>query len=389
MDLRKKVETFFFSKAKVKKNARIDGVQANGSLNEVQRIINQLDEVYLYAREPNRKRIEASDALGAVLRGAKRGHVDLCIQLLLKKIDSKGTDIQNRRKAVRGVGLVYNLLNADEKEVFRDHFLDSLLPALNEESDDLVADCAWALGELGDERAIQPLIEVLGKGDQEFWRDRRFSDRPEDNLVADNAYRKTHQYAAWALGKIDDHRGLFYELLYFTLFVPVSEKPQDTYDYKYKNRIKRAAGLNNALDLALEASSHVSIIIREGAFNVLGQLECPDAEEAVLKALNDDCIRVQKAAIRAASMIGLETAVEPLFELLFKPLAFSIYEEIFAVLEKIDSYDLDKVGNRILELLMRDNVYMLKRVLPIVGKVKFEIAAEPLIELGELSPAKS
>ena len=58
MDLRKKVETFFFSKAKVKKNARIDGVQANGSLNEVQRIINQLDEVYLYAREPNRKRIE-------------------------------------------------------------------------------------------------------------------------------------------------------------------------------------------------------------------------------------------------------------------------------------------------------------------------------------------
>ena len=144
MNFRKKIETLFFSKANLKKGARIDGIQANGSLNEVQRIINQLDEMYLYVREPNRKRIEASDALGAVLRGAKREHVEPCIQLLINKIDNKGTDVRDRRKAVRGVGLVYNLLNADEKAVFRDHILDSLLPALNEESNDLGADCAWA-----------------------------------------------------------------------------------------------------------------------------------------------------------------------------------------------------------------------------------------------------
>jgi len=351
-------------------------------LNEFNQIIEKLEEMYLYVREPNWKKIAATEAIDRLLSGHKRNFVERYVKTLIKTLIDNDFGIQARRNAVRGLGIIFNLLQKNEKEILHDRVINSLLTVLNEESDDLVADSAWALGETGDRQAIEPLIKVIGKGDQKFWQDNRFPQHSSDNFIGDNEYKKTHQYAAWALSKIDENRGMFYDLLYYTYFVAVSEKPQDSFKFKYQLRIHQAASMVNSLELALEALNHRSVVLRESAVNVLGELNDKSSVHAIIAALNDDCVRVQKAAIKVAAKMKIKKAIKPLFALIKDKLTTdSSKVEIFNALDEIDSYDPNEIGDRIIEMLADNNLYLVKQATILVGKLKFGKATDPIIDI--------
>ncbi len=76
---------------------------------------------------------------------------------------------------------------------------------------------------------------------------------------------------------------------------------------------------DNALDAMIEATSHHSKYVREGAAQVLGNLKNPQAVDALISLLKDSAVQVRAAAADALGSIGDERAINPLKRALGDP----------------------------------------------------------------------
>jgi len=132
----------------------------------------------------------------------------------------------------------------------RQDMIELLIDVL--EGNDVKADIAYALGEIGDPRAIDPLIEALDH---------------EDGEVSRNSI--------FALGKLRDKRATF----------ALIEK------------------LNNPDDA-----------VRWGVVRALGQLEDPRSIDALIRALKDKAQRVRVRAAEAVGMLKDPKSLRPLTE---------------------------------------------------------------------------
>jgi HEAT repeat protein len=144
-----------------------------------------------------------------------------------------------------------------------------------------------ALGNIGEKRAIQPLIALLGDDDQQ---------------VCQNAQE--------SLGKVG-------EPAIESLLVKLQDKDD-------KIRQSAATALANIGEIAVTSLSQLLHIsdwqVRESAVISLGRIKHDSAAQVLLIALNDTNSKVRLAAVKSLGRIGNETSVEGLLSILTRSL---------------------------------------------------------------------
>ncbi len=183
------------------------------------------------------------------------------------------------------MGIFSRKPNIEKLKAKRD--VEGLISALNYRRDhDVRIEAAIALGEIRDERAVEPLIEAL-KAD---W-----------ILVAK---------AAWALGEIGDVRAV-------EPLIPALEGELSTEaTLPAKGALIKIGGA--AVTGLIQALKNEDSNVRERAAEVLGEIGDKRAVEPLAEALQDWDPAVSGAAAEALEGIG-EPAVESLFQALENP----------------------------------------------------------------------
>lgn len=160
-----------------------------------------------------------------------------------------------------------------------------LIMALNDGNDDVVAFSAQALGKIGDKRAVEPLIEIfdIARGGVRDWiivafgqiGDDRAVDLLIETLENKNSYPLSRCWAAGALGKIANKKAV----------TPLITALEDDFE-----------------DL------------RRDAAKALGEIGDKRAVTPLIKALKDNEYYVRARVGKALKKIGDEKAVEPLIK---------------------------------------------------------------------------
>ncbi len=287
-------------------------------------------------------RMNAATALGE-LRDSRA--VDPLITTL------KDKDIEVRRKSATALGQIGDikavfplvaLLKYSDK-VLRSCAIEGLkkmgLPALDllilslEKKDYSVrSDAAMALGEIGDARAIKPLLKTL---------------------------RRTDREVVEALGKLG--------------WKPTNDEDSAWYwiaKHDWKNCI--AVGAPAVLPL-LEILNSGSGYMRKDAAYALGQIGDPRATESLIDALRDRDYELRNRAIYALGRIG-QPAVNRLIEA-FKSNNTNEYQGAAEALEKIGRPAVEPL----IALLNDENSTKKQRIIDILGKIKDPRSIDPLI----------
>jgi HEAT repeat protein len=207
---------------------------------------------------------------------------------------------------------------------------------------------AEALGEIGDGRAIEPLIAALGDGE------------PSVGLEAEKA-----------LGKIG---------------APAVEPLIAVLQNKAEERIKRcrtACALghtrdNRAVDLliSLLADKEEEQTVRWNAAIALGEIKDRRAVEPLLESLNDETFRVKNNILIALGEIGDIRAIEPLTSLLHKKIENYERKEVVVALGKIRD---PRVVEPLSAALKDKDCDVRRLAAKALGETKYERAVEPLI----------
>ena len=188
--------------------------------------------------------------------------------------------------------------------------IDPLIKALGDEDEDRRRRAVEALGKIGDPRAIDPLINVLG--DEDRW---------------------VRWWAAGMLGTIDDTR----------VIAPLIKVLEDEDGRVQKRAVEALVSIGGhavepLMNMLADADSTAATILGEigepavtslvnalgaddswvrcGAVGVLGKIGDPRAVEPLIKALDDDDTYVRWYAADSLGEIGDLRAVEPLIDAL-------------------------------------------------------------------------
>jgi len=201
-------------------------------------------------------------------------------------------------------------------EIGDDRAVEPLIKALKDEDVRMVV--LWALGNIGDERAVKPLIEVLkGDGTPNYSVIWRATDalvtigepaveplilalKDEDVVVRD--------VAASALGKIGDGRAV----------EPLINALNDV-DREVRTGAVYALGRigdDGAVEPLVHSLRDASPIVRRDAAWALGEIGDGRAVEPIIQALNDEDKYVRWGAAEALGEIGDKSAIEPLIQAL-------------------------------------------------------------------------
>ena len=196
------------------------------------------------------------------------------IESLMGKLKDKNEEAQNNA--------AYTLAYVNDPKA-----VDFLIELTKYNLASVRAAASKALGNIGDERAIQPLILLLGDDD---W--------------------QVYQNAQESLGKLG-------EPAIETLLVKLQDKDE-------KIRQRAATTLANIGEIAVAPLSqllHVSDWhVRESAVIALGGIKHDSAARILLVVLNDTTYKVRLAAVKSLGRIGNETSVEGLSSILAKSL---------------------------------------------------------------------
>ncbi|MGB2727119.1 MAG: HEAT repeat domain-containing protein [Halobacteriota archaeon] len=152
---------------------------------------------------------------------------------------------------------------------------------INDKSSGTRADAAEVLGEIGDERAVEPLINALRDADYTVQRG-----------------------AAEALGKIGDKKAV--EPLITTL------KTEDEYLRERAAEALGEIGDKKAVEPLINALKDEDESVRSSATEALGQIGDARAVEPLIDALKDEDWYVRCNAAEALGEIGDKRAIEPL-----------------------------------------------------------------------------
>ena len=164
-----------------------------------------------------------------------------------------------------------------------------MLRALSHSSSAVRESAAKMLGNVGDERAVDPLIEAL-------------SDNNAD----------VREAAAEALGQLGDKQAV--EPLIKALALENWKV-----HWKARGSVAKALGRlgdKRAVDPLIKVLSHGLFFVREAAAKALGRLGDKRAIDPLIKALSDDNSDVRKAAAWALGQLGDKRAVDPLVKVL-------------------------------------------------------------------------
>lgn len=231
-------------------------------------------------------------------------------------------------------------------------------------------EAAEALGNIGDERAIEPLIESLK-----------------------DEYEVNRHFAANALDKIGWKPGDDIEEIYYLAakskwndLLNLRESSVDLFikALKDKNMGLRSTAVSSlgyikdakAVSPLIEALKDESKYVRENAARALGDIGDKRAVEPLIDALKDECSFVQTLAARALGEIGDKRAVESLIQIVeFKDTYLS--EIAIKSIEKIGD---TKITGFLIENLKNSNNRNRQMAAGFLGCTKDKRAVEPLIE---------
>lgn len=175
----------------------------------------------------------------------------------------------------------------------------ALIIVLKEDKDeDIRKSAAYVLGEIGDKRAVEPLIYTLK--DKSKW------DRGSVSAA------RVRASAAAALGKIGDKRAV----------EPLIDAVNN--DEGVSRSAARALGnldvddkrVVELVELLIKALSDKDSNIRESAAAALGEIGDKRAVEPLIDALNDENLNMRRSTATALGEIGDKRAVEPLIDAL-------------------------------------------------------------------------
>ena len=182
--------------------------------------------------------------------------------------------------------------------------VDPLIQTLSDDIPDVRQAAAEALGRLGDKRAVDPLIEALS------------DDAP--------AVRKS---AAEALGRLEDKRAVD----------PLIEGLSDDTPSVQGTTAEALGRLGDkrAFDPLIEALSDNNADVREAAAEALGRLGDKRAVDPLIEALSDRLPTVRKAAVEALGQLGDKRAIDPLVKNLSDNYPSGVLDAARAALKKL------------------------------------------------------
>ncbi|NLN91456.1 MAG: HEAT repeat domain-containing protein, partial [candidate division WS1 bacterium] len=161
--------------------------------------------------------------------------------------------------------------------------VDRLLPLMRSGSPLLRWECVWALGEIGDHRAVEPLIEALEDTDSSVSEGAALALSKLGSLAVDrliealpSADPEVRLAVVWVLGVVRDQRAASY-----------------------------LAPLLGSADAAMRAT----------AATALGRLRAPSAVPLLVDLLRDQDEEVRGAAANALGLVADARAIGPLLEL--------------------------------------------------------------------------
>ncbi|MCC7210816.1 MAG: hypothetical protein E3K40_09250 [Candidatus Brocadia sp.] len=195
--------------------------------------------------------------------------------------------------------------------------VDVLIQAISDTSEDVRIEAIQALGELGDERAVQPLIGVMGDESLEV-REKtakslgKLGKREAGDALVSALSKNTDLSIVCAiieaLGQIGDPRAVDPLLGFLTHKEP--QVRECTAAALGKLRDGRAV---NALIAALNDEQER---VRWYAADSLGKIGDPVCADSLIKLLSDASARVRESAVEALGQIGNEQAIESLIKAL-------------------------------------------------------------------------
>ncbi|HII06056.1 MAG TPA: hypothetical protein HA349_01690 [Methanotrichaceae archaeon] len=184
--------------------------------------------------------------------------------------------------------------------------VDPLIEALQDDYGSARAGAAEALGRIGDPRAVEPLIALLyEEGSQ--------SADPDPQVRAN---------AAWALGEIGDFRAT--DVLYYwgvlknKIACEATCSPGNTkqpYDANVQKAAKEAhSKIMNNFESLTSGLNHELYWVRADAAESLGKSGDPQAVDPLIEALKDEHPGVRANAAEALGAVGDPKAIDPLTE---------------------------------------------------------------------------
>jgi transcription termination factor NusA len=228
-----------------------------------------------------------------------------------------------------------------------------LIATLKDEDRNVSQSAAEALGKLGDERAVEPLLVVLSED--------------EDQI--------TRRRAAHALRCLGDKRQI--DVL---LAMLEDENP------KFRREAAKAVGKlkdKRAIDYLLAALEDEDLIVRRRAAQALGQLGDERAVDALLATIEDQEPTLRLTAARVLGKLGDERAVKSLLAAMKDEdpivcrIAAESYAELYAHIALKQSDD-EQTLEPLITLLENENATVRKRAVEALGKLGGR-SVEPLI----------
>jgi HEAT repeat protein len=194
--------------------------------------------------------------------------------------------------------------------------VEPLIKALGDENRSVRSSAAFALGVIGDARAVEPLIKTLDN-EAVAWALGHIGKPAVEPLIKaledDNGWIRSS--AAEVLGVIGDARAV--EPL---IRVLGGEKAAWMRDLEFirKSAIEALGEIGDvrAVEMLIEALGDGGSHVRESATSALGKIGDARAVEPLSKALGDETGYVRWPAAEALGVIGDARAVEPLIEVL-------------------------------------------------------------------------
>ena len=240
--------------------------------------------------------------------------------------------------------------------------LGDLINALKDSDAGVRLKAAEALGKLADNRAVDPLIEVL-RNDED---------------------RDVRLKAAWALGEIGDARAVD-PLSYASVKDADGYVREEAYKVLQKNTIGGNKNDTRSADPIIEALKDEDQGVRYRAAEALGQIRNAIAVDPLIEVLRDDEDRdVRLKAAWALGQIGDIRTVDPLSYASVKDADGYVREEAYKVLQK-NTVGGNKVDARsvdpIIGALEDDDQGVRYRAVEALGQIKNVTAVDPLIEV--------
>ncbi len=263
--------------------------------------------------------------------------------------------------------------------------LDLLIDALKEQHEVVRAYVVRALGEMQDERAVEPLLAMIDDDAPVVrWEAAdalgKFRDAHQKTIeswikLLSDSNAQVRLQTARALGNLGNTQAV----------EPLIQALSDQ-DRRVRERVIEALGVlrdRRAVGPLVSALADPEKDVRAAAARALGRLGDRQALEALIQALSDHEGQVRQDAADALGKLGVADAVEPLIQALADGMLQVRFKAAFA---------LSKLGNRLavdllLEMLKAQGLNTPEEAIWVLGKLGSKRAVEPLLSLlnGELT----